>query len=196
MDTKPAIPFSDPHVTLLNRVGIVNHATYGQSQIIWFSKPILLLSMLAIGVSILMGLSLITLFSSVQRDRIVLILVVIIPFIVLFYFIINKMIKHNLHIELTDGKLLHVERAGDLDTILQQVSAVSIHSVSSEAASASPRISAEPQVLASASPYTRFPSILVCAEPTNITIKGPRRFKAKEVEFILSILDDYKRIRR
>jgi hypothetical protein len=191
MNTKPALSFSDPLLMPKKRIGIVNHSVYGESEFIWFSKPNRLIALLTTGIFLFVIFSLITFFASTAKGRIAIIIVIYTPLVLILLTIIRKLSRHNRHIELKSGKLLYIERSGDTDAVLQEISATAIHSVSSEAATASPRTSIDNQILTSPPPYVLYPSILICADPRNITITGPRRFQHKEVEFILSILNQF-----
>jgi hypothetical protein len=193
VNTKPSIPFSGPELLVKKRVGIVNHASHGDSDLIWFSRPRLLIGLLAAGILLLMTLAAITFFASNAKEPLAVVLVLYLPLVACCLLLIRKLSRHNQHIEMSGERLWLVQREGNTDTVLQEVSARLIHSVSSEAATASPRVSTDNQLSAPAAPFALYPSILVCAEPRNLSIKGPRRFQHQEVDFILSILNEFRR---
>jgi hypothetical protein len=136
--------------------------------------------------------SLITYFAVTAREQLSVVFVLYVAFMLLFSLLIHKLGKHNRHIELNNGNLLLIQRDGGTDTVLQEITAPLIHSVSTAAASASPKASVDNQLLASAPPYALYPSILVCAEPRNVVITGPRRFRHKEVQLILAIINQFR----
>lgn len=193
MQTQPSIPFTDPNLVLNKRVGIVNHSRHGNSELIWFSKPHVLIAILKAGIALFILLSLLTYYASNAKAPLAVIGALFVPATLFFSLLIHRLGKHNPHLELTGEQLRHLQRVGDTDTVLRELSARSIHSVSSEVASASPNATKDYQRWTAASPFSLYPSILVCAEPTNLVIKGPRRFRHQEVEFILSILDQFRR---
>jgi hypothetical protein len=194
MPNNPAIQFSDPRFRLVERVGIVNHSTDGQADYIWFSRPSVLIGVTLSAMGLLCAMALTLWLVTNAPDRLAPVFFLCVPLVILSLLIIR--LRRNSHyFVMRDGKLLHVQAEDHGSTVLSEVEGRLIYSFSSEAASISPKSTTDIQSLTGALPYILFPSILVCAEPRNLMIEGPRRFRYNEAKFIITVLDRWHHVR-